>query len=286
MRVLSIPTTPSSPQDGYCYLRLFQPQIRAKYAAELGAFPTGLALRYACERDSYGHLNPGHFHVVFGSVDAPSNIAKFLAHIECALPGTSLLRARDVLDILPLHSAVGADDAVLSLVTASQPTNTPRAFHCVARTMTARDMNAVHARVFHGPQQVNELITTYSRAHWTDLSVVFVPTPLLSGHVLSITACVASSDNPCTTIDQIMTHGTCVHYLGGGADRAPPIFTFPVQFADAHLSPLIKPHPIELPRGSICFVAQIAKVNEDLDAPDGPLLHVALKGHMQLGGQA
>nr|CAH2618895.1 hypothetical protein [Leafy-liverwort associated tymo-like virus]CAI5383878.1 hypothetical protein [Leafy-liverwort associated tymo-like virus] len=287
MRMTTDMSRANPASDGCCYLALFQEAFRIDALCHLGLRPSGLRLRCYASQSNWGQLASGRFSLTFGMPASASLNEKFLAHITEVDPSSSLLRARDVLNLLTDDAACGQPgDAIIDLVNQTVPTNSPRAFHSVVREVHYEQLGQMHHRALHALPQLADLASSYSRAHWTHCELLFVPTPSSAGRTLLIDVCSTSSESPPVDHADLMSRGTCSHYVGGGGDRCPPVFSFPVVFAEANTSPLIKPAAIELPRTSVAFVVNAAEIGDNASEGAGEvLLRVIVKGFVRLGGQ-
>jgi hypothetical protein len=91
---------------GYCYLVLFEPDVRAAEARIIGKYPVRSRVE-ARAQDSAAHVSKGYFRVTFGTPEGAKLSQKFQAHVEEVPAGHSLLRARDVLHVMPFGSRFG-----------------------------------------------------------------------------------------------------------------------------------------------------------------------------------
>jgi hypothetical protein len=103
---------------GYCYLCLFEAPYRAQEAGIIGKYPVRSRVE-ARMQDSAAHVAKGYFRVTFGTPEGAKLSQKFQAHVEEVPPGASLLRARDVLQVMPFGSRFG--DGQLAAAPASLP---------------------------------------------------------------------------------------------------------------------------------------------------------------------
>jgi len=272
---------------GHCYLALFQQEFRDEAMTSLGVYPSALRLRFYADATNYSHMSSERFRLSMGSPLSFELNKKFLVHVTVATDNTSLLRARDVLNLLPDHCVLGADEPspVAGLVMATMPTNAPRAFHSVLLEILPEHLTTTSMRTLHTTPSLVEMASQYSRAWWTNCRLEFVPTVRSSGLVMSITACYSGTESPPGDFNSMLSHGTCEHFIGGGAESCAPIFIMPIEFDRAHTNPLIKPAPQEMQRTAVSFRVDLA---DTYGTPEtkrtGTLLRVILRGTVVFGG--
>nr|WNM95043.1 MAG: hypothetical protein [Diaporthe helianthi tymovirus 1] len=179
--------------------------------------------------------------------------------------------------------------SVTDLVNQAPATDAPRAIHCFVAAVNADLGEATLARVLHTNARVREVCAPFSRAHWLDCEVVFVPTPQLTTHVMHITAAFTGDDAAPTTASSLWQESTCTFHVSGESTKSPNIFVFPLSFPDACTSSLVKPAPIEMHRTALVFNIRFS--SGDTGKPSrfdekAVLVNVFLRGHLSLGGQA
>jgi len=175
--------------------------------------------------------------------------------------------------------------STVDLVTYSPATDVPRAFHTRLATIMPEHADSVCVRVFHQNVAVRTQSATFSRAHWLDLSILFVPTPAALNRSISIAASVVGDNRAPTSRLELYETPACQHFQGGGNDVLPPIFRMPVVFDDANVSRLIKPIPIEQHRGSVVFHFSVSDGSDaDADNKDA-LMNVFMVGKLVVGGR-
>jgi len=104
----SVPS--EAPEDGYCYLDLFDEDYVGAARRLLGRRPLGARLlAFALSNPSPVHKS-GVFRVTFGSAASVRFSQARLMHVERVSAGESFLSARDVLDLVPWNAMVGQED--------------------------------------------------------------------------------------------------------------------------------------------------------------------------------
>jgi hypothetical protein len=171
------------------------------------------------------------------------------------------------------------------LVNFSPATDAPRAVHSLIATLVVGNQGVVTSRILHMAPAVIALCRGYSRARWLDCEVVVVSNVTLVGQsVLVAAAFVADNDIPANPA-ALNECPTCAFRTGGSSDSLPPVFRFPLSFADSGTSPLIKPAPVEQQRTAISLTFDVIAAGET-DTPAAPtaIFSVFLTGHVSLGG--
>jgi len=93
---------------GFCYLALFQQSSVNDARDFCGHYPLNWKVKYWALL-APTHLHTGFFRLVFGTPASVERSDKFLAHIVRVAEGSSLLRARDVLQLVPDHARWGLE---------------------------------------------------------------------------------------------------------------------------------------------------------------------------------
>lgn len=270
---------------GLCYTPIFKPAFRASANLVLGKFPLACRLdSFAAEHGGFSCLSLDRFSFSLGHVP---NVG-LVAHIVVALKLDFSLSAKQVLEHIPPFCIVGADFASADYVNATIPTNTPRAVNILLASLKRDDCDdtVLSRDLFSSPALIN-LLNGFSRAIWTDVSVLFVPQVELIGYGFLITFAVSSSDSPPVN-DTIESLGTCAFSSGGLVGSMPTMISFPVSFSDSMTSELIKPIPVEKQRAAVGFSVDVSLLDNDpnFTVPDGDTVFfkVFARGHVLRAG--
>lgn len=178
-----------------------------------------------------------------------------------------------------------SDNSVQALVNYSPPTDAPRAVHFLLATVTSADLETVISRVLHQQERVREVSTGFSRAHWVDCEIVFVPTVHSVGFALGVTASFVREDSAPPTPLHLWQQPDCRHFLSGGNSQTARVLTVPMVPSDSCTSTLVKPIPIEMERPAFSFTVSCHTDDENMTLPD-TVCRVFLRGHLSLGGTA
>jgi len=181
-------------QPGFCYLHLFHPDDRVTAAMGLGPYPVCAAVAARLLGQRPLRSSADFFVLTFGTPASLQRSDALLGHVEPAPSGTSQLKWRDVLRLVPVQSHIGGVDE--QDVQAHAPTNVapatsvlghafdPRVFSCLSTPVTMgldsglAAQSTVTKTVALDPLAGNFLAWCNFQpvVRFTKLSVLFVPT--------------------------------------------------------------------------------------------------------------
>lgn len=176
---------------GYCYLCLFSDSFAPQAAAELGRYPVRSLVEALVQRSDVAKVDQGPFLLSFGSGASARLSQKFQAHVERAPSGGSLLRAKDVLQLMPWGSRFGDDSpggvdthlapmperSAPSSLLGTLPSPLLRRFCFELSTLTAGKVDVSYSNTVD-PTLAPEILayTKYSGfASFQEVKVIFVP---------------------------------------------------------------------------------------------------------------
>jgi len=176
-----------------------------------------------------------------------------------------------------------------SLVNASIPSDAPRAVHTCALSLGGNSGGNVSFRTLHQLPGVQRACGSFSRAHWSDLRLLLVPSVKLAGICVAATVAFHPDSVAVSSLDDLRELPSCQHATFGEAGVLPPVISFPVSFVDAMISPLVKPPPIELGRPAFSLHLELHSVDDSVQLTNlgkVVLMNVFAVGHLEVGGQS
>lgn len=177
--------------------------------------------------------------------------------------------------------------SITDLVNASPPTDAARPLHFLLHEVTAGSDSGLIVRNMWQTPAVRDFTAQFSRAFFTELTVLFVPDVASASSNVAITSAFLPDQALPNSVSLLYTYPDCSHFISGRADAAPAIHSRSVEFNVLALSPLIKPAPVEKSRLSFAFqVRQADSSGGSVNDSDEVILRVFVRARIQLGGQS
>lgn len=249
---------PLHERPGFCYLCLFQQEVRPELAASLGRYPVRSLVESAVQSSS-ARLSSGVFRVTFGTPASVSLSSKFQCHVEPVADGASLVKAKDVVAAMPFGSRFGDGTGVstvppepsaptsLAVGHATDPTR--RRFLVRHSELVNPEGPGTYLRVAIDPLN-NTVLAAFTRfatcVVYESLSVLFVPRFAAASHFVTLeSAFYGAHESAPTGADAFgMNPGHQVNVLAPTtADGRPNTLRLDCVFADG-VAPLARPTPV------------------------------------------
>nr|QQG34655.1 HP3 [Triticum polonicum mycotymovirus 1] len=176
---------------------------------------------------------------------------------------------------------------VTALLLHTPPTNASRPVRLQLGTMKHVAHENLTTRVLHQNSQIVANFANFSNCLWENAQIEIVPRAALQNVCLTFHIALHGSQNIPTTSVLLQQVPSCRTVITGQDGRLPSVITYPIEFENYFISPLIRPAPVQMPQAAITFTSSLVGAEVDMVfEDDSPLFDVFLRGTIAAGGSA